>query len=77
MKKKFTENPIMFEVLAAYKKSEFSAHLSFYEYCQVAMQMNQMTEMSDLIDQLRIEQSMRDNFHSENIDGVDGDENTM
>ena len=77
MKKKFNENPIMFEVLAAYKKSEFSSYLSFYEYCQVTLQMNQMTEMSDLIDQLKIDQSMRDNFKAGNLDGLDPDEEEM
>jgi len=77
MQKKFTENPIMFEVLAAYKKSEFSSYLSFYEYCQVTMQMNQMTEMSDLVDQLRIEHSMRENFHPENLGGLDNEEGEL
>ncbi len=77
MQKKFVENPIMFEVLAAYKKSEFSSYLSFYEYCQITLQMNQVTEMSQLIDQLKIEQSLRDNFATDQIDESGLDEDSL
>ena len=71
MHKKFTENPVMFEILAQYKKSELSAHLSFYEYCQVAVQVNQMVELNELVDHLRIEHSMRENFNMGEIEGLD------
>lgn len=71
MHKKFVENPILFEILAQYKKSELSAHLSFYEYCQVAVQVNQMVELNELVDHLRIEHSMRENFSLGEIEGND------
>ena len=60
---------MMFEILAQYKKSELSAHLSFYEYCQVAVQVNQMVELNELVDHLRIEHSLRENFSLDEIDG--------
>mgnify|MGYP000126524490 CR=1 FL=1 len=71
MKKKFVENSILFDILAAYKKSEFSGYLSFYEYCQVNFQASQMLEVNEIYDQLKIEQSIRDNFIIDGMDGLD------
>ena len=62
MKKITDENPIMFDMLAQYKKSEFSSYLNFYEYCQIILQVNQTVEINDLVDHLRIESSLRENF---------------
>lgn len=73
MQKKFTENPALYEILAQYKKSELSAHLSFYEYCQVTVQVNQMMELNELVDHLRIEHSMRENFSTGELGGLDDD----
>lgn len=74
MKKQFKENPILFDILANYKTSELSQHLSFYEYCQVTLQVNQVEEVSGLVDQFRIDQSMREHFAIEGADDAFDDE---
>ena len=77
MYKKFVENPLLYEILAQYKKSELSAHLSFYEYCQITVQVNQMVELNELVDHLRIEHSLREHFSLGEIEGPESDNNEL
>lgn len=74
MKKKFTENPILSEILVAYQQSDFSGFLSFYEYCQLNFHANQLMEVNDLVDQFKVEQSMRSIFHNDILGESDMDE---